>query len=96
MGASTNLPNAEHQARVSAFADRLRASDGAASVWFSKDDCLWHVQAETPEGMFDLTPPDGGGWNRLEALLQVLASADISRIMVEFDGIPSLYYDRLN
>jgi hypothetical protein len=93
---TTGLPNAGHQDIVNDFADKLRASNGAICVWFNKDDCMWHVRAKTPDGMLDLSRPSGKGWTELKVLLQVLAGAGIKDTHVEFDGIPTLRYDRLN
>jgi len=88
--------NASHQAVVAKFGAAVQASDGAAYIWFNKEDCLWHVRAETPEGMHSLTTPDGSGFGRLEGLLQILAGVGVSEIKVEFNGVPPVYYDRVN
>ena len=96
MSSSQSLPYAAHQARVAAFSEALLASDGAASVWFSRDDCGWHARAETPDGLFVLEHPNGGGFPGLEGMLQLLSGVGAARITVEFDGLPPLYYDRVN
>lgn len=89
------MTNPAHQALVAKFGDAVRSSDGAAYVWFGSDG-TWHAMAETPDGEHTLEKPGGGGFIPLESLLSILAGVGIKRIMVEFNGIPPIYYDRIN
>ena len=91
-----DLANVAHQAKVKVFADAVRASHGAASVWWDADNYVWCVRAETPSGMHFLEVPAGGGFPSLEVLLRSLAGEGIEEIKVEFNGISPIFYDSVN